>query len=65
MPDMDISILVRCLLFLIAVCGFWFGLYLVIRAYKKTIERVAYLLGFTFILASGIILLVMTTDIFY
>jgi len=64
MYDLDFSILLRCLLFLVSVCGFWFGLYLVVRAYKKTLERTAYLIGFTFILTSGILLLVMTTDIF-
>jgi len=65
MYDFDLGLVVRSLLFLITVCGFWFGLYLIVRAYKKTLEKAAYLIGIVFTLASGLILLVLTTDIFY
>jgi len=65
MYDVDLWLITRCILFLISICGFWFGLYLVIRAYKKTLEKAAYLVGIIFVLASGFILLILTTDIFY
>jgi uncharacterized membrane protein len=65
MYDVDLWLVIRCLLFLISICGVWLGFYLVVRAYRKTLERAAYLVGIVFISAGGFILLVLTTDIFY
>lgn len=65
MYDVDFWLVIRCLLFLLTICGFWFGLYLVHRAYKKTLEKAAYIIGFIFILASGFIMIALTTDVFY
>ena len=65
MYDVDFWLVIRCLLFLIVICGLWFGLYLIHRAYRKTLERAAYAVGTFFILVSGFILLALTTDVFY
>lgn len=64
MFDIDLWLVIRCLIFLIATAGFYFGSYLVIRAYRKTLEKTAYLVGFVFIVTSAFILLVMTVPIF-
>jgi putative Mn2+ efflux pump MntP len=65
MYDVDFWLVIRCLLFLIVICGLWLGLYLVYSAYKKTLEKAAYLVGIIFISVSAFILLALTTDIFH
>jgi len=60
MPNFDIMLLVRFFLLLMIVSGFWFGLYLIIRAYKKTLKRVAYFIGFIFVSISTALLLILT-----
>jgi hypothetical protein len=64
MKGFDFTIIIRFFLFLMVISGFWFGCYLIIRAYKKTLERIAYFFGFIFVSISAIFLLLIMVPVF-
>lgn len=64
MDNFDFTLLIRFFLLLMLISGFWFGLYLILRAYKKTLEKGAYFIGLIFASISALLLLIIISPRF-